>query len=164
MARPSEYDPRFVAIAAKMCALGGTDRDLAEALEVDERTVQRWRARHEEFAAACTAGKTHADDRVERSLYSRAVGYTFDSEKLFCHEGEVIRAPIIEHVPPDVTACIFWLKNRRPELWRDALAGQQAPDRERIAQLLALVEGRLGELGPPSQRPARESRGPGQAH
>ena len=28
-------------------------------------------------------------------------------------------APYVEHVPPDVTACIFWMKNRMPEHWRD---------------------------------------------
>jgi len=30
-----------------------------------------------------------------------------------------LRAPIVEHVPPDVTACIFWLKNRKRAEWRD---------------------------------------------
>ena len=49
---------------------------------------------------------------VERSLYSRAVGYSFNSEKIFCNKDrEVTRVPIVEHVPPDVTAQIFWLKN-----------------------------------------------------
>jgi hypothetical protein len=57
---------------------------------------------------------------VERSLYSRAVGYSFNSEKIFCNkDGEVTRVPIIEHGPPDVTAQIFWLKNRKPTEWRD---------------------------------------------
>ena len=66
------------------------------------------------------AGKADADDRVERSLYSRAVGYSFNSEKIFCNkDGEVTRVPIVEHVPPDVTAQIFWLKNRKPSEWRD---------------------------------------------
>ena len=27
--------------------------------------------------------------------------------------------PYVEHVPPSDVACIFWLKNRRPDLWRD---------------------------------------------
>jgi hypothetical protein len=49
------------------------------------------------------AGKKEADARVERSLYSRAVGYSFNSEKIFCSkDGEVTRVPIVEHVPPDV--------------------------------------------------------------
>jgi hypothetical protein len=51
----------------------------------------------------------------------RAVGYSFNSEKIFCNkDGEVTRVPIVEHVPPDVTAQIFWLKNRDPAHWRDA--------------------------------------------
>jgi hypothetical protein len=62
-----------------------------------------------------------SDARVERSLYNRAVGYSFNSEKIFCNkDGEVTRVPIVEHVPPDVTAQIFWLKNRDPARWRDA--------------------------------------------
>jgi hypothetical protein len=61
-----------------------------------------------------------ADDRVERSLYNRAIGYSYDAVKIFCsRDGEIIEAPYVEHVPPDVTACIFWLKNRRPQDWRD---------------------------------------------
>ena len=30
-----------------------------------------------------------------------------------------VYAPYVEHMPPDVTACIFWMKNRMPERWRD---------------------------------------------
>jgi hypothetical protein len=26
----------------------------------------------------------------------------------------------VDHVPPDVTAAIFWLKNRDPQHWRDS--------------------------------------------
>jgi hypothetical protein len=69
----------------------------------------------------CRRGKEEADARVKRSLYSRAVGYSFNSEKIFCNkDGDVTRVPYREHVPPDVTAQIFWLKNRDPAHWRDA--------------------------------------------
>lgn len=119
MARPSEYQKTFAKTAEKLCKLGATDQDIAEFFEVHVATVYRWKATHKEFCEALKSGKAEADDRVERSLYHKAVGYTFDSEKLFHSDGDVIRAPIKEHVPPDTTACIFWLKNRRPDLWRD---------------------------------------------
>jgi hypothetical protein len=46
-------------------------------------------------------GKEEADARIERSLYRRAVGYSFKSEKIFCNkDGEVTRVPIVEHMPP----------------------------------------------------------------
>jgi hypothetical protein len=62
-----------------------------------------------------------SDNRVERSLYNRAVGYSFQAEKIFCNkDGIVTHVPYIEHVPPDVTAQIFWLKNRDPAHWRNA--------------------------------------------
>jgi hypothetical protein len=120
--RPSAYRPELAAQAAKLCALGATDVDLADFFGVSVRTIYRWQHDHEEFCQALKAGKDNADERVERSLYHKAVGYTFDAVKIFQHQGQVIEAPYREHIPPDTTAAIFWLKNRRPDLWRDKQA------------------------------------------
>lgn len=117
--RPTEFDSTYIEQAAKLCALGATDVELADFFEVDVRTIYRWKHTQPEFCQALNAGKEKADERVENSLYQKAVGYTFESEKIFQHQGEVIRAPIREHVPPDTTAAIFWLKNRRGEHWKD---------------------------------------------
>lgn len=119
MARPSEFKPEYVEQARKLCQLGATDIELADFFEVSDRTIYRWQIKYPEFCQALKAGKESADERVERSLYHKATGYTFDAEKIFQHNGEVIRAPYREHVAPDTTAMIFWLKNRRPEAWRD---------------------------------------------
>lgn len=117
--RPTDYRPEFAKQAAKLCLLGATDNELADFFEVHRATIYRWKHDHPEFCAAITNGKEHADERVERALYHKAIGYTFDSEKVFQYEGQVIRAPIVEHVPPSDTAAIFWLKNRRSGVWRD---------------------------------------------
>jgi hypothetical protein len=118
--RPTEYDPeRCPRVAKAMAKLGATDREIAESLGIGERTFYTWLHEHPQFRQSVKIGKVPADARVERSLFNRAVGYSFDSEKLFCYEGEVTRAEIVEHVPPDVTAAIFWLKNRRKDRWRD---------------------------------------------
>lgn len=72
-----------------------------------------------------------ADDRVERSLYQRAVGYQADAVKIFMPAGaaEPVYAPYRENVQPDTTAAIFWLKNRRKEQWRDVTRQEQTgPD------------------------------------
>jgi len=102
-----------------MCELGATDDEVAKALGVCVRTLYRWQSQHPEFCQALKAGKEVADNRIERALYHKAAGYTYDSEKIFQNNGEVVRVKITEHVPPDTTAMIFWLKNRRPDLWRD---------------------------------------------
>jgi len=117
--RRSPYRDEFAKQARAMCQLGATDRDLAEFFEVTTMTIWRWQSQYPEFSAALNRGKEAADDRVERSLYARATGYTFDSEKVFNNDGMITRVKTVEHVPPDVTACIFWLKNRRSSEWRD---------------------------------------------
>ena len=118
--RPSAYKPAFAEQAAKLCELGATDVELADFFEVSITTVNNWKAQFPEFLAALKAGKDAADDRIERSLYAKASGYTFDAIKIFCSkDGDVTQVPYREHVPPDTTAMIFWLKNRRKDQWRD---------------------------------------------
>jgi hypothetical protein len=58
---------------------------------------------------------------VTGSLYERANGYSYDAVKIFMPAGakKPVYAPYREHVPPDTTAAIFWLKNRDPARWRD---------------------------------------------
>lgn len=119
--RPPKYKPTFAKQAEKLCALGATDDNLADFFDVSVRTISRWKVEHEEFCQALKAGKDVADDRVERSLYQKAVGCEIDAVKIFMPAGssEPVYAPYRERLPPDTTACIFWLKNRRKEQWRD---------------------------------------------
>lgn len=121
MARPSKYKPEFATQAEKLCQLGATDQEIADFFEVDVRTIYRWKADFEPFCQALKSGKDMADDRVERSLFQRAVGYEQDEVKIFMPGGasEPVYAPFRAKVAPDVTAAIFWLKNRRGEEWRD---------------------------------------------
>ena len=117
--RPPKYKAEYPAQAEKLCRLGATDIEIADFFGVDVATIKRWKASHEDFCAALKSGKEQADERVERSLYHKACGYTYDAVKIMQYEGDPVIVPYREHVPPDTTACIFWLKNRRPDLWRD---------------------------------------------
>ena len=119
--RPTDYRPEYAEQAAKLCSLGATDIEIADFFGVSESTVNRWKITHPEFCVSIKAAKEAANDRVERSLYSKATGYEFQSEKIFCDPktGDVTRVPIREIVPPSDTAIIFWLKNRKRDEWRD---------------------------------------------
>ena len=119
MARPASYRSEFAEQAEKLCRLGATDIELADFFRVSVRTIYRWQAQHEAFCQALKSGKEGADARVERSLFAKATGYSYDALKIFNADGVALKVPYREHVPPDTTACIFWLKNRRPDLWRD---------------------------------------------
>jgi hypothetical protein len=117
--RPTDFKKEFVEQARKLCELAATDFELADFFGVDTATIYRWKNSHADFCEAVKVGKEKADDRVERSLFQRAVGYTFESEKVFQYQGEIIRAKTVEHVPPEPGAAFNWLKNRRREVWRD---------------------------------------------
>jgi len=117
--QPTKFKPAFVEQAAKLCTLGATDIELADFFGVSVRTIYRWSAEHGEFCQALKQGKEVADERVTRALYHRATGYSFDTVKIMQYEGAVMEVPYREHVAPDTTAMIFWLKNRRPDLWRE---------------------------------------------
>lgn len=100
---------------------GLTLEQLAEEIGVSVRTLYRWQREHDEFCQALKEGKLSADSQVADSLFRRAMG--FDAEETHV-EADGKGAPqrirkVKKRIAPDVTACIFWLKNRRPDLWRD---------------------------------------------
>jgi phage terminase Nu1 subunit (DNA packaging protein) len=126
--RPTVYSEDYPRQALALCKLGAKDVDLADFFDVSVRTIERWQAIHPEFCRALKVGKAPADDKVERSLYHRATGYTYLEQqaikvKQYNEEGKQIEdvklVEVERHQPPDTTAMIFWLKNRRKEKWRD---------------------------------------------
>ena len=119
--RPTDYRHEFVEQAEKLCRLGATDAEIADFFGVTERTINRWKHDHPEFCQSLNAGKEDADTRVERSLYQRAVGFEHEAVKIFmpANADAPVYAPYRERIHADVTAALFWLKNRKPEQWRD---------------------------------------------
>lgn len=119
--RPSAYKPEYAKQAAKLCLLGATDQELADFFEVDVRTIHRWKHEHDEFCHSVIVGKDVADDRVERALYQRAVGYEQEEVKIFMPGGasEPVYAPFRAKIAPDPSAAKLWLTNRRGDKWRE---------------------------------------------
>ena len=105
--------------ARALCLLGLTNAELAEHFGVARETFCRWKRQHPELAEAMQGARAVADARVAASLYQRAVGYSVECEEVKMVAGEPQIVRYRKSIPPDVTAQIFWLKNRRPDLWRD---------------------------------------------
>lgn len=105
--------------AEKLCKLGATDKELADFFEISEQTLNNWKAKHPKFMESLKKGKAVADAEVASKLFHRATGYEHDDVHVSNYQGEVTLTPIRKHYAPDTTAAIFWLKNRRPDLWRD---------------------------------------------
>jgi hypothetical protein len=117
--RPSSYSDEFAAQAEKLAKLGATDMEIADFFQVSVRTLHRWKGDYPEFCHSLKAGKEVADERVERSLFQRAIGFEHEAVKILQDKGKPVIVPYREYVVPDTTACIFWLKNRKSQEWRD---------------------------------------------
>jgi hypothetical protein len=115
--RPTLYKPDYAVQAHDHCLLGATNAELAALFEVAPRTVDNWIANNAEFAQAVREGRAAADARVARCLYERAVGYDRVVERVVWHQGQERVVASTVHYPPSTGACIFWLRNRRPDLW-----------------------------------------------
>lgn len=118
---PSQYKPEYAEWGERMCKLGATDAELADAFGVSEVTINNWKADHEEFGLALKTGKFFADALVAEKLFKRATGYEHEAVKIVADAktGAEHVVPYVERYPPDTTACIFWLKNRQRDKWRD---------------------------------------------
>ncbi len=127
--RPTKYNKNYHPLLAEYMARAGmTDVQIADKLGITKKTFYNWRTRHKEFLHSLKAGKNTPDDQVESALLKRALGYSHEEDKIFNANGKALVVPTIKHYPPDPTSMIFWLKNRRPETWRDKHEVHQTSD------------------------------------
>lgn len=111
---------------------GLTDEQIAENLDISVASFYNYKNEHLEFLESLKKGKEVADYEVENALFKKALGYNAKIKKAFkvkevlyengkrLKETERIEYAEDEvHIPADTTAQIFWLKNRKPNVWRD---------------------------------------------
>lgn len=124
---------------------GLTDEQIAHNMGIGYSTLQTWKKEYQDIRDTLKKGKEVVDRQVENALLKRALGYQYEEirEK---QEGGVIteRTVTKKEVPPDTTAQIFWLKNRKPEVWRDR---QQIEHSGEISSKLADVMKQIGGEG-----------------
>lgn len=113
-----KYNPQYAHIAARALEKGATISELADLFGINNATVWKWRQTYDDFDAAFKDLGNVFDQRVERTLAERAMGYTYDAVKIFQNKGVPVIVPYKEHVPPDVGAIKHWLAVRQPEKWR----------------------------------------------
>lgn len=119
MARPSLYKEEYTKLAYKLALLGSTDKELADIFEVAESTFSKWKVDFPELSEALKKGKDEADSIVVKSLFNRANGFHKEETEEIMYKGEIVELKRKKYYPPDVTACIYWLKNRQRDKWGD---------------------------------------------
>lgn len=99
---------------------GLTEEQIASNIGIGRTTLYEWKQKEPNIMNALKKGKEVADYIVENSLYKKAIGYTITLHKQkVTKDGYVVDIEEEMHVPGDTTAQIFWLKNRKPEKWRE---------------------------------------------
>lgn len=99
----------------ELAKFGLTDAQISSALGFGEATLNRNKKKDPEFWESLKRSKEIADEMVEKALFRRAIGYEYTEE--FATKDGAVSCERVAH--PDVTACIFWLKNRKPQNWKD---------------------------------------------
>ena len=99
---------------------GLTDEQIAHNMGITRKTLYDWKAKYGDICNALKKGKDVVDTQVENALLKRALGYDYQEQRIEVSEkdGEKV-IQTVKHVAPDVGAAAFWLKNRRPDKWRD---------------------------------------------
>lgn len=99
---------------------GLTDEQIAHNMGVAYKTLKEWKKKYSAICAALKKGKEVVDLMVENALFKSAMGYDIEEwEEKLDAAGRVHKLYKKRHIPPSNTAQIFWLKNRKPEQWRD---------------------------------------------
>lgn len=109
---------------------GLTDEQIAHNAGISIKTLYNWKREHLPILQALKKGKEVVDLQVENALLKRALGYSYvETTKELSLEGElIIKKTVTKEVAPDVTAQIFWLKNRCPEKWRQNPQAEATPE------------------------------------
>lgn len=145
---------------------GLTDEQIAANIGITRKTLFNWKATHLPILHALKKGKEIVDIQVENALFKRAIGYSYTEttkERIADYDEETgeatgshmaVTKEVTKEVAPDVTAQIFWLKNRKPEAWRDVKnidanvkSETMGLTNDQLDALIAQLEGSLGVGG-----------------
>lgn len=166
--RKTIYEPsRHPKIAMALARDGYIDIEIAKLIGISRKVFYEWCKRYPKFRDALKKGKLEIDLEVEDSLLKRALGFQYEETEIINHktmvDGQEITVPgrikkTKKLIPPDVTACIFWLKNRMKDKWRDVqqkeLTGKDGGPIEVTEKLSKEVIKEIAEMTP-EQRQAR---------
>ncbi len=100
---------------------GLTNEQIANNIGVKRQTFQAWLKKYDVISDTLKKGKRPIDFEVENALLKNALGFKYTEEEIYKDDdGNTRVKKVNRYQKPDTTAQIFWLKNRKPKLWRDA--------------------------------------------
>lgn len=122
---------------------GLTDAEIAKRIGVSLSTFARFKKKYpDELESLLRRNKEVIDFEVENALLKRAMGYQYDEVKEEYEMGVLTKRTVTKKmVVPDVTAQIFWLKNRKATEWRDRREVDNTVALNKLDEVLSMIEG-----------------------
>lgn len=125
--------PEGLTLLAGWARDGLTDEQIANNCGIRRSTLFEWKKKYSDIADTLKKNKEIVDYEVENALYKKTQGYNVqvlknvkvkrikynENGKKTEEYEEVVEVYDEVHVPADTTAQIIWLKNRKPDKWRD---------------------------------------------
>ena len=116
---------------------GLTDEQISEKMGSNRRTLTDWKSKYDPISLTLKRGKEVVDRQVENALLRRALGYEYEEVKEKFECGVITERTVTKkEVIPDTTAQIFWLKNRKPDKWRDKPGYEDTSELDKLDAIL----------------------------
>lgn len=125
---------------------GLTDEQLAGNIGISRSTLNQWKDKYPDISDTLKRGKEVVDLQVENALLKRALGYEYEEVAEKYESGTLTEKKVTKkQVVPDTTAQIFWLKNRRPDKWKDKqdvqVSGELKEEQTKLDDLIRQIRG-----------------------
>lgn len=126
--QPTKYNTEHNKLVYKLALLGATTKEIADCLNVSDRTIENWAKKYPEFEEQLRKGKTEADAKVSYALFKNATGFTkmVEEPRQVGKNVEILKYK--KFFRGDTRAQTMWLWNRQKDKWRE----KQAPTEEEI--------------------------------
>lgn len=132
---------------------GLIDEQIASNIGISRSTLSEWKNRYPDISNALKKSKEVADYEVENALFKRAVGIKeivrkpikvkevqYEDGKRISEKERIEYADEEVYIPPDTAAGVFWLKNRKPDKWRDKVESETKVNVEDLTPLAELLK------------------------
>lgn len=126
---------------------GLTEEQIAANMGISRSTLSEWKKKHSDISDTLKRGKEVVDRQVENALLKRALGYRYKettkelvTDKDTGYSELVITKVVEKEVIPDTTAQIFWLKNRKPSMWRDRAQVDIDAEFSKVDELIEAID------------------------
>ena len=125
---------------------GLTDEQIAGNIGISRSTLNQWKEKYPDISDTLKRGKEVVDLQVENALLKRALGYEYEEVSEKYESGTLTEKKVTKkQVVPDTTAQIFWLKNRRPDKWKDKqdvqVSGELKEEQTKLDDLIRQISG-----------------------